>query len=405
MSRTHAWATWFLASLFYAYQYVLRVAPNVLMDDLVQKYNIDAAQLGQFSGGYYLGYALSHIPLGLLLDRYGPKRIMPLFMLLTVVGMLPLALADIWAIPTLGRVLVGIGSSSAILGLFKIIRNAFAEKNFTWMLSLSVTIGLIGAVNGGNPLHQLNQAVGLSNVIWVLCGFGVLLSLPIYFMLAHEPEITSHERVTDSVISVFKNKAVMAVCFFSGLMVGPLEGFADVWSSSFLRAAYGLSASTAASLPALIFIGMAFGGPLQSLIARRYQSDLAVVFGSGLVMMLAMFLLLCQQVPTALLPLAFFAIGLGCAYQIIAIAYATKLVGETHVGITSATANMIIMVFGYFFHSAIGKIVASFSAPAALTFSKEALTYGLFIVPVLLLVGSVGFAWLLIKSREKKQPR
>src|SRR5262245_35811352 len=132
------WFMWMLASFFYAYQYVLRVLPNIMMFDILARFHIDAAIFGQYSGLYYIGYAGMHIPVGIMLDRYGPKRILPLCMLLTVVGLLPLLYAEHWIYPSLGRLMIGMGSSAAILGVFKIIRMSFKEERFTLLLGFSV---------------------------------------------------------------------------------------------------------------------------------------------------------------------------------------------------------------------------------------------------------------------------
>src|SRR5436190_5130533 len=94
------WTMWALASFFYAYQYILRVLPNIMMPEILEKFAIDAVIFGQYSGFYYIGYAGMHIPVGILLDKYGPKRILPPCMLLTVIGLVPLLYADHWIYPS-----------------------------------------------------------------------------------------------------------------------------------------------------------------------------------------------------------------------------------------------------------------------------------------------------------------
>ena len=85
-SRIITWMIWIVASLFYAYQYVLRVMPNIMLNDIMQRFHIDAATFGQFSGVYYLGYSLMHLPVGIMLDRFGPRKIMSACILFTVLG-------------------------------------------------------------------------------------------------------------------------------------------------------------------------------------------------------------------------------------------------------------------------------------------------------------------------------
>src|ERR1700721_1429578 len=94
--RLVAWAVWMVASIFYGYQYILRVMPNIMLDDIMTQFGISTATFGQFSGVYYIGYSLMHLPIGILLDRYGPKKIMSACIIFTVVGLSPLIFANHW---------------------------------------------------------------------------------------------------------------------------------------------------------------------------------------------------------------------------------------------------------------------------------------------------------------------
>lgn len=397
MKRSIAWATWSLATFFYAYQYILRVAPNILKDDIVAKYGIDDRIFGQYAGTYYLGYSLIHIPLGLLLDRYGPKRIMPIFLALTILGMAPLVLTDFWVYPIIGRALVGIGSSSAILGIFKILRMTFPESKFTIMLSISVTIGLLGAIFGGEPLHALHQYFGLENIVLILMALGVVLAALLY-MVAPELDrgTDASPRLWDEVKTVLTDKYVLLVCLLSGLMVGPLEGFADAWAKSFLKSDYGFDDTIAAGLPSWIFFGMCFGGVFLSLVAKRVKNDMLVVFFCGLIMMLAFLGIITQTIPTSplLLKGVFFVIGLMCAYQILAIANVSLHVKPQFAGLTSAVANMIIMIFGYLFHSGIGIILHQFN---------NSMFYAISIIPAALFIACIGFGILSMSHSQRRQ--
>lgn len=395
-SRTIAWAMWVIVSLFYAYQYILRVMPSVIMNDIMQQFDIDIAIFGQFSGIYYIGYALMHLPLGILLDRYGPKKIMPICILVTVIGLLPILFAKYWVYALIGRGLIGMGSSAAILSAFKIIRSTFSTENFTRALSFTVTIGLIGAIYGGGPMNYMCNALGYKTVTVILSCIGIALCIIAY---AITPEIKSKQ--SDSILSdikeVFSSKKVMAICLLAGLMVGPLEGFADVWGKGFLQRVYGFDGITAASLASTIFVGMCFGSPILSYIATKTKNDTLTILGAGILMSLSFIMLLLGNLNASFISIMFSIVGICCAYQIIAIFKTATYVREGIVGLTTAVANMIIIIFGYVFHSIIGLIINLCGG----AFSESAFIYGIGIIPVALIIGSIGF--LVIFWQENRQ--
>jgi len=395
-SRAIAWMVWIIASVFYAYQYILRVMPNIMLSDIMQQFDISAATFGQFSGVYYIGYSLMHLPIGILLDRFGPRKVMTACILVTVIGLMPLLFAENWLYPIGGRFLIGLGSSAAILGVFKIIRMTFSEKRFSRMLSLSVTIGLIGAIYGGGPVNYMRELLGYQTVIQIFAAAGLLLAVVTYWIVPNM-ESSSQGSVRSDIIEVLSNKKVVWSCLFAGLMVGPLEGFADVWGTIFLKQVYGFDGLLAASLPSMIFIGMCFGAPVLSLIAEKLGNFLATIIGAGIAMAICFSLLLTWQMTSGILSLSFVLVGVCCAYQILAIYQASTYVREQVAGLTTAVANMIIMIFGYAFHAIMGYTINMMGGPNV----SSALVYGVAVIPIALFLGTSGFVFLLTRETKK----
>lgn len=388
MSRSRAlvWFVWIMASIFYAYQYILRVMPSIMMPDIMQKFDIDSVIYGQFSGIYYIGYAFMHLPLGIMIDRHGPKKVLTICILLTALGLLPLVFSDYWIWPLVGRGLIGIGSSAAILGVFKIIRMSFSADRFSRMLSLSVTIGLIGAIYGGGPLSKLYSIFGYNFVIQLFAGMGFILAAITYFIVPSMEKV-HNTSVGSDLKTVLMNKKVIQLCIYSGLLVGPLEGFADVWGVVFLKQVYGLEPSIATTLPSMIFIGMCFGAPVLSLIAEKTNYYLGSIIGSGFLMMGVFIALVFNASFTIpVIGIAFLLVGVACSYQILAIYKASTYVSGEVAGLTTAVANMIIMSFGYTFHSIIGYVINSYGGPQV----QQALVYGVSVIPVGLAMGVLG---------------
>ncbi|MBY0376990.1 MAG: MFS transporter [Gammaproteobacteria bacterium] len=397
LSKNIAWFAWVTASVFYAYQYILRVMPNIMLNDIVQQFHINTVVFGQFAGVYYIGYAAMHLPIGIMLDRIGPRKVMSGCILLTVVGLLPIIFATHWIYPMIGRALIGIGSSAAILGTFKIIRITFSAQRFTRMLSLSVTIGLIGAIYGGGPVSYMCNVLGYKTVVIIFATLGLVLAAVTY-LIVPEIEPNKSKTVWTDIKTVLKNHRVIFTCLAAGLMVGPLEGFADVWGSSFLNQVYGLSDKTASYLPSMIFIGMCFGAPFLSLIAERTGRYLGVIIGAGTIMFITFLALILQLLNVDTIGIGFLLVGVCSAYQILAIYKASTYVPDHVAGLTTAVANMLIMSFGYAFHSSIGVVIHAYGGIQ----SKQAFIYGVGVIPLTLAVGTLIFMLVAYQDRKKK---
>lgn len=401
ISNKQAWAMWSIASIFYAYQYILRVIPSVLIDNLTNDFGMNASLFGQFSGIYYIGYALMHLPIGIMLDRFPTKIIMPIFILLTVAGILPLISSSHYAYPIAGRFITGIGSSAAILCLFKIIRMAFDEKYFTRILSIAVTIGLMGAIYGGAPVAFLSERLGYQKLVTILAYAGIALAIVSFIVIPKtKNDIDKNSSLFSDLKTIMKNKNLILISVFSGLMVGPLEGFADVWGKEFLKVIYGYDDIIAPSLTSLIFIGMCIGSPLLSLLSEKVKNYSAVIIFCAVTMAIIFGLLLTGTLTTPLITIGFIIVGILCSYQIIAIYYASLSVNTKHSSLATAFANMVIVAFGYIFHGSIGKIISS-SEVIDGKWDQKSLTLGISIIPFCLILAVIGFTMLEMSKKYK----
>lgn len=395
-SKKVAWALWIIVSLFYAYQYILRVMPSIMLEDIMRQFQVPATSFGQFSGIYYIGYSLMHIPVGIFLDRFGPRKIMPICILLTVAGLVPLIFSTQFTYPLIGRACIGMGSSAAILGVFKIIRMVFSERIFSRMLSFSVMIGLLGAIYGGGPVSYFCTKIGYQAVIQLFAVLGICLAVLTYFIVP-SMETSKRGSVFSDMKEVLSHPRVLGACLCAGLMVGPLEGFADVWGPTFFKYVYGWDATLSASISSLIFIGMCFGSPVLSWIAEKIKSPLLTIVAAGVFMIGVFSCVLLCAVSSGGLTVPFLFVGMCCAYQILAIYQASTYVRPEVAGFTTACANMIIMFFGYGFHSIMGKMIDVMGGPA----SSQALLFGVCVIPMGLILGTGGFVYLWLTEKKK----
>ncbi|MDR1590940.1 MAG: MFS transporter [Puniceicoccales bacterium] len=295
----------------------------------------------------------------------------------------------IWSI--LGQFATGIGSSAAILGVFKIIRKAYSEERFGRMLNFSVMIGLLGAIYGGMPIRYLCKVLDCQMVIAILALLGILLAFVTYRIVPPMGDAGDKGKQSSPFVgigSVLKNAKVMIICLTAGLMVGPLEGFADIWGPKFLNQVFHIEASKASFIPSMVFIGICFGVPVLNFIAEKSKSYLGTIIFSGLLMFIIFTLLRIGLHPdTTVLAIELFLVGICSAYQILAIYKASTYVPENVAGITTAMANMIIVIFGYVLHSMIGSAIELFGGIEV----ESAFRRSIAVISGALLLGIVGF--------------
>lgn len=399
---TMAWVLCLMTSVFYAFQYILRLLPNVLKDDFMFNYGIDAADFGNFNGIYYIGYALFHLPVGILLDRWGPKYTISLSILLCGLGIIPPLYTDSWLAAVCGRFLLGGGSTTAILAVFYVIRLNFPPVRFASVLGMSVTLGFMGALIGSRPMGILNEIVGWQNVLYILFASSIALAgMFLIFMPNQEREASPKQStsVLADLRALFSNKHVWAVAVLSGLMIGPMEGFADAWGVPFLKTVYSIDQATAQILPSMIFFGFSFGAPLLGYLGEKYKKPYSVMIYSSLLMGVIYTALLwfnLNNVPLLYALMIF--IGVLCAYQIFMIFINTRVVQPHLVGISSSFTNMIVMSFGSIFHSLIGWIMVKNWDGQIVNdipvYSADAYIHGLMIIPAALFVAFLGFQML-----------
>jgi len=142
---------WLGAVLFYLYQYIIRVSPSVMKDDLMIAFDITASGFSSLSSFALYCYAFMQIPVGMLVDHYGTRRMIMSSITLCVAGVVLFASSEQLLFGYLARMMMGTGSACAFLSVSKIINEWFPDARKGLMMGLTATSGTIGAFLGGAP--------------------------------------------------------------------------------------------------------------------------------------------------------------------------------------------------------------------------------------------------------------
>lgn len=388
---------WFFPLSFFALQFILRLWPGLMMQEIMAQFSIDAASFGLLAAFYYYGYAGMQIPMALLLEKFGAKRVLFMFTLLCGLGALLFTSTNNFYLALCSRFLIGASSAVGFLGVSKVVSEWFSSAQYSKMIGFSFSIGLLGAVYGGKPLSQLISTYGGQQVGLALAVCSISIGTVAYLVMRtpnnRQTPPASGLRVAHLSV-LFTSKILWTLALANLLMVGALEGFADVWGVPYLTTAYGFAKADAALLVSFVFVGMLFGGPVLALLSKKL-GNYPVIGMCGIGLSLAFLALLSGTISNWwLLSGLFFTIGLMCCYQVIVFAAGATLVASSHLGITIAFLNCINMFGGSFFHTLIGKIMDFYwaggvAAHGLRQYNLQSYHHALMVIPVCALLGAL----------------
>lgn len=402
---------WLFPLLFFAYQFILRLWPGLMMEDIMEQFSIDATHFGVLAAFYYYGYAGMQMPIAILLERFGTRYVVFAFASTCGLATLAFTYTDNFYVAILSRFLVGAGSAVGFLGVSKVLSEWFPKEQYARLVGLSFSFGLMGAVFGGKPINLLIDTYSWQTVATVLAGVSILIGCCAYIVL--RPKACNKNAGDKEPFKLMNFKQVLSsrtiwlLAFANFLMVGSLEGLSDVWGVPYLMTAYNLNKGDAAGLISFIFLGMLVGGPLLVVFSRAFGEYL-VIATCGLSMAFAfMVLLLHQEYNAILLPCLFFAIGIMCCYQVMMFAAGSNLVARQNLGVTIAFLNCMNMLGGSFFHTVIGRIMdmswsGEMSADGLRVYDLEAYQYALSVVPISAILGSAIVCFIALRLRYKQ---
>lgn len=407
------WVMWFFPLAFFAYQFILRLWPSLLMPQIMEQFTIDATAFGFLSAIYYFGYAGMQIPIAVCLDYYGPKIVVSLCILICGFATMLFTYTDSWPLALLGRFLIGVGSAAGFLGTSKAIALWFPRNRYSSMVGLSFSFGLLGAIYGGKPVSFLVESYSWQSIATSMAGFGVFLGvlMLVFFKNPEQTAFNCDKKMTLREIKcVFHAPSLIFLAIANLLMVGSLEGFADVWGVNYLVEAYQFSKSDAAGLISFIFVGMLFGGPLLAFFSHKWGSYPVIIGCSlGMASLFLVLLLARESFNGVGLSCLFFVIGLLCCYQVIVFEAGSNLVSSGLLSVTIAFLNCINMLGGSFFHTTIGFLMDLFWtgnwSNGVKIYTIHSYFYALLAIPFFALVGGVIVYGLSKKARQYGKER
>ena len=238
LPKKQAIIVFFVFAFGYFLSCLLRAITATLSPVLTLEFDLMAADLGLLAGGYFLGFASMQIPLGYLLDKFGPKKIVSSFTLIALIGTVSFALAQSFSGLLISRILIGVGVSACLMAPLTGYRIWFAEHQQQRANSWMLMIASLGFLSSTLPVQLLLPALGWR---WMFGGVAALILISIVLMLAFIPKwdhqkdesLDSSSRL-GSFADVWKNKFFISVIPMGLFNYGGLMAIQTLWAGPWM---------------------------------------------------------------------------------------------------------------------------------------------------------------------------
>jgi MFS family permease len=354
-----------LGAIFYSYEYLLRIAPSVMENSLRTHFNLSATGFGNLSSIYYLAYVPMQLPVGVLLDRYGPKRLLTIACLICVIGTYLFTGTNIFWVAAAGRFLVGFGSAFAFVGVLKLATLWLPENRLAMISGMTSALGPIGAMIGDNFLEHFINNYGWIHTLNSTAIFGIILTFILYFGIqdvkGHPEEhgtVHSLKRGLVDLGIIITNRQIWVNGMYGCLVYLPTTVFAELWGIPYLHHAHGLSIQAAGLANSILFLGFILGAPLMGYISDKiYRRKFPMFLGAGGAAIVMTMILYLPGLKESNIQALMFLLGLFYSAQAIVFAVGREVSPGEAAGTAMAVTNMIVMLGAMFLQPLVGHLL------------------------------------------------
>ena len=355
------WLICAIGALFYCYEFVLRILPGALQSELSVAFgHISASTFGQLSALYYFAYSPMQMPVGMLIDRFGAKKLLSMACLCCTLGTFLFSCYSHLFIAGVGRFLVGFGSAFAFVGMLSLATVWLPKRFFSLAAGLMTTMGMLGLVYGEVKLKRMATTVGVNHALMALVIVGIFLTVVIFLCVKDAP-VRSETKVPSllvffkEVCKVLMSSEVWLIGFYGACLYTSLSVFGELWGKTYLEQAHHLTKLQAAETLSYLFIGWAIGAPLSGYFSDHSgRRTLPLVVNTVLALICILPILYYPGLSQSALKILVLFYGIFSGAEIIVFAMAKERCGVSLSGTVFAAINMIVTLGGVILQPTVG---------------------------------------------------
>lgn len=388
-------------SLGYFFSYLYRAVNAVIAPDLVRDIGLSASELGLLTAAYLFAFALFQIPLGILLDRYGPRRVQAALVALGAFGALIFGLAGSLVTLTIARAIIGMAFAGGLMSGFKAVVIWVPEPRRALANACVMSIGAIGLLVATTPMEIAVQSFGWRTVFFGLSAVTLAVAALIFFAV---PERTAPRAATTlrqeiaEVGRIYGDRVFLALVPLLALTAGTHLAIQTLWVGPWFRDVAGLDrigvANSLFVMAAAFLAGVLGSGMIADWFVRRGISLLKVMMGFLALFLAAQVLIILE---VRLLHLVTWSVfGMTGQAAILAYPWLSTYFGSALSGRANTAVNLLMFLAAFAIQYAIGAIIDRYPVAADGRYDPQAyrVAFG-----ALLAVQLAALAWYLANRR------
>lgn len=368
----------------YYLSYLYRSINAVIAADLVADTGIGAADLGFLTSVYFLTFAVLQLPLGLALDRFGPRRVAALLLLLAALGALLFAYADGLPGLVLGRALIGAGVSSCLMSSFKAFALWFPPQRLPTVNGMLLAFGGLGAISATAPVELLLTITDWRILFLGLAVATIVAAALIFVIVPDHAEGGAQQSLLEQLAGlrrVFSDAVFWRVAPLAALSAGGSQAVLGLWAGPWLRDVMGFDRSQVATHLLIAACALSVGFLLMGMLVERLaRLGLRPVQLIGVAMggfMLVMVVLASGILPGGVVWLLLILFGFMAPAGTVNYALLSQHFGSQLAGRANTALNLLVFVTSFLTQWSLGVVIGYWEDPSTQQYAPEGYRFAL----------------------------